>query len=177
MIIPGEPERVSMKTAIPGPRTEALRARHGRYQDARTVHVYQDARKSLGNYLVDVDGNVMLDVYGHIASVPVGYNHPDLMAAWKSGRFDWAAGYRPALGVAPAPEWVDLVERTLMRIAPRGLTKLFTVTTGSEAVENAIKAAFLRHARVRRGGAEPSGRNDARTATSLCVRAGAGTLC
>lgn len=156
MTILGEPERASMKTAIPGPRTEELRARHGRHQDARTVHVYQDAKQSLGNYLVDVDGNVMLDVYAHIAAVPVGYNHPDLLAALRSGRFDWAAGYRPALGVAPPAEWVELVERTLMRIAPRGLTKLVTVTTGSEAVENAIKAAFIRHARVRRGGAAPS---------------------
>ena len=151
-----EPERASMKTAIPGPRTEELRARHARHQDARTVHVYQDAKKSIGNYLVDVDGNVMLDVYAHIAALPVGYNHPDLLAALRSGRFDWAAGYRPALGVAPPEEWVELVERTLMRIAPRGLTKLVTVTTGSEAVENAIKAAFIRHARVRRGGASPS---------------------
>lgn len=156
MTILGEPERASMKTAIPGPRTEELRARHGRHQDARTVHVYQDAKQSLGNYLVDVDGNVMLDVYAHIAALPVGYNHPDLLAALRSGRFDWAAGYRPALGVAPPTEWVELVERTMMRIAPRGLTKLVTVTTGSEAVENAIKAAFIRHARVRRGGAAPS---------------------
>ena len=152
----GEPERVSMTTAVPGPRTEELRARHGRHQDARTVHVYQDAKRSLGNYLVDVDGNTMLDVYGHIAALPVGYNHPDLLAAFRSGRFDWTMGYRPALGVAPSAEWVDLVERTLMRIAPRGLTKLVTVTTGSEAVENAIKAAFIRHARVRRNGAPPS---------------------
>src|SRR5439155_1108773 len=89
-----------------------LRARHGRYQDARTVHLYQDARKSLGNYLVDVDENVLLDLYGHIAALPVGYNHPDLLAAWRSGRFDWAAGFRPALGIAPPAEWVDLVENT-----------------------------------------------------------------
>jgi 4-aminobutyrate aminotransferase/(S)-3-amino-2-methylpropionate transaminase len=156
MNIPGEPTSASMKTAIPGPRTEELRVRHGRHQDARTVHVYQDAQKSLGNYLVDVDDNVMLDVYGHIAALPVGYNHPDLLAAWKSGRFDWAAGFRPALGIAPPREWVDLVDHTMMRIAPRGLTKLVTVTTGSEAVENAIKAAFIRHARVRRGGAAPT---------------------
>jgi 4-aminobutyrate aminotransferase/(S)-3-amino-2-methylpropionate transaminase len=156
MTILGEPEHASMKTAIPGPRTEELRARHGRHQDARTVHVYQDAKKSVGNYLVDVDGNVMLDVYAHIAALPVGYNHPNLLAALRSGRFDWAAGFRSALGVAPPVEWVELVESTLMRIAPRGLTKLVTVTTGSEAVENAIKAAFIRHARVRRGGAAPS---------------------
>jgi 4-aminobutyrate aminotransferase/(S)-3-amino-2-methylpropionate transaminase len=156
MTIPGEPEHASMKTSIPGPRTEELRARHGRHQDARTIHVYQDAQKSLGNYLVDVDGNVMLDVYGHIAALPVGYNHPDLLAAMRSGRFDWAAGYRPALGVAPPAEWVELVERTLMRIAPRGLGKLMTVTTGAEAVENAIKAAFVKRARARRGGAAAS---------------------
>ena len=172
----GEPERASMRTAIPGPRTEELRARHGRLQDARTVHVYQHATSSKGNYLVDVDGNTMLDVYGHIAALPVGYNHPDLLAAFRSGRFDWAMGYRPALGVAPPTEWVDLVEGTMMRIAPPGLTRLVTVTTGSEAVENAIKAAFIRHARVRRNGAPPSEaellacmENDQRSANALKV--------
>ncbi|WP_437622631.1 aminotransferase class III-fold pyridoxal phosphate-dependent enzyme [Sorangium sp. So ce1151] len=154
--IPGEPERAAMRTAIPGPASEALRARHHRYQDARPIHFYQDARKSLGNYMVDVDGNVLLDVYGHIAAVPIGYNHPDLLAAWRSGRFDWCAGYRSALGVAPAPEWVDLVEKTLMRVAPKGHSHVFTFTTGAEAVENALKAAFIRLARRRRGGAQPS---------------------
>ncbi|MCC6899990.1 MAG: aminotransferase class III-fold pyridoxal phosphate-dependent enzyme [Polyangiaceae bacterium] len=150
---PGEPARSSVKSAVPGPRSEELRARHQRYQDARTVHVYQDARRSVGNYLVDVDGNELLDLYGHIACVPIGYNHPDLLAAWKDGRFDWLMGYRPALGVAPPPEWVDLVEHTLMAVAPRGHTKVLTVTTGAEAVENAIKAAFAWKARRRRGGA------------------------
>ncbi len=84
-LIPGEPDAPSIRTPIPGPRTEALRARHGAFQDARTVHVYQDATKSLGNYLVDVDGNVLMDLYGHIACLPVGYNHPTLLAAWRSG--------------------------------------------------------------------------------------------
>jgi 4-aminobutyrate aminotransferase / (S)-3-amino-2-methylpropionate transaminase len=154
--IPGEPERIVVKTAIPGPRSEALRARHAAYQDARTVHVYQDAKKSLGNYLVDVDGNVILDVYGHIACIPIGYNHPDLIQAWKGGRFDWCAGYRPALGVAPSAEWVDIVTGAMARIAPKGLPKLVTVTTGAEAVENAIKAAFVRLARRRRGDTGPS---------------------
>lgn len=150
---PGEPARSSVRTAVPGPRSEELRARHQRHQDARTVHVYQDARRSVGNYLVDVDGNELLDLYGHIACVPIGYNHPDLLAAWKDGRFDWLMGYRPALGVAPPPQWVDLVEHTLMAVAPRGHTKVLTVTSGAEAVENAIKAAFVWKAGRRRGGA------------------------
>ncbi len=154
--IPGEPVRASVVTNVPGPKSEALRARHQRFQDARTVHVYQDARRSLGNYLVDVDGNVLLDLYGHIAALPLGYNHPDLVGAWKGGRFDWCAGYRPALGIAPPPEWVGLVENTLMRVAPKGLDRVVTVTTGSEAVENAIKAAFIKFAREKRAGAAPS---------------------
>lgn len=172
--IPGEPERALVRTPIPGPASEALRARHGRFQDARTIHVYQDARRSLGNYLVDVDGNVLLDVYGHIACVPIGYNHPDLLAAWRGGRFDWAAGYRPALGVAPSPEWVDLVENALMRIAPAGMTRVVTVANGAEAVENAIKAAFIALARRRRGGAPPS--QEELAATMLNRQPGANAL-
>jgi 4-aminobutyrate aminotransferase / (S)-3-amino-2-methylpropionate transaminase len=146
-----EPTKAGIRTKVPGPRTEALRARHQKIQDARTIHVYQDAKKSLGNYLVDVDGNTFLDVYGHIAALPIGYNHPTLLEAWKSGRFDWAAGYRPALGIAPPIEWVDTVER-LAQVAPKGLPRLVTVTTGSEAVENAIKAAFIRFMARRRNG-------------------------
>lgn len=153
--ISGEPSKVRVATRVPGPRTEALRARHARHQDARTVHVYPDAQRCIGNYLVDVDENAFLDVYTQIASLPLGYNHPELVSAFRSGRFDWALGFRPALGVAPPPEWVEHVEG-LMRVAPSGATHVVTVTTGSEAVENAIKAAFIRHARVRRGNAPPA---------------------
>jgi 4-aminobutyrate aminotransferase / (S)-3-amino-2-methylpropionate transaminase len=162
-VIPGESEGVRITTAGPGPKSEALRARHQRFQDARTVHLYQDSRKSLGNFLVDVDGNVLLDVYGHIAAVPIGYNHPALMDAWKSGAFDWAAGFRPALGIMPPPEWVEIVEK-IGAVAPAGLPRLVTVTTGSEAVENAFKAAFIAFMRRRRGGASWS-EDDAR----LCM--------
>lgn len=150
-LFPGEPSRAAMVTRVPGPRTEELRARHHKHQDARTVHYYQDARRSLGNYAVDVDGNTLLDVYGHIACVPIGYNHPALLEAFRSEKFAWLAGWRPALGVAPPPEWVDLVEGPLMRCAPRGHDRVMTVTTGAEAVENALKAAFAWKARRRRG--------------------------
>jgi 4-aminobutyrate aminotransferase/(S)-3-amino-2-methylpropionate transaminase len=157
--IPGEPAAARVVTHVPGPKSEALRARHQKYQDARTVHVYQDALGSRGNYLVDVDSNALLDLYGHIAALPLGYNHPDLVGAWKGGRFDWCAGYRPALGIAPPAEWVGLVEGTLMRVAPKGMDRVVTVTTGSEAIENAIKAAFIAFAKVKRGGV-PLGPDD-----------------
>jgi 4-aminobutyrate aminotransferase/(S)-3-amino-2-methylpropionate transaminase len=153
--LPGEPDGIVLRTAIPGPKSEALRARHGRFQDARTVHVYQDGNASRGNYLVDVDGNALLDLYGHIACVPIGYNHPALLEAQRAGRFDWATGYRPALGIAPPAEWVDVVQ-ALMNVAPRGMSRVYTMTSGSEAVENAVKAAFIKKAAMLRGGKAPS---------------------
>jgi 4-aminobutyrate aminotransferase/(S)-3-amino-2-methylpropionate transaminase len=151
-VFPNEPANASMVTPVPGPRTEELRARHQQYQDARTIHYYQDARRSLGNYAVDVDGNTLLDVYGHIACVPIGYNHPALLEAFRSERFAWLSGWRPALGIAPPPEWVDLVVGPLMQCAPKGHDRVMTVTTGAEAVENALKAAFAWKARRLRGG-------------------------
>ncbi len=150
-LFPDEPACAHVVTAVPGPRTEALRARHQKHQDARTVHYYQDAQKSRGNYAVDVDGNTLLDVYGHIACVPIGYNHPALLEAFRSERFAWLASFRPALGIAPPPEWVDLIEGPFLRCAPRGHDHVMTVATGAEAVENALKAAFAWKARRRRG--------------------------
>ena len=37
-----------------------------------SMHLVGDFEKSQGNYLVDVDGNVMLDLYQQIASMPLG---------------------------------------------------------------------------------------------------------
>jgi 4-aminobutyrate aminotransferase/(S)-3-amino-2-methylpropionate transaminase len=59
---PGEPSGPVVKTAIPGPvsksRTEDLNA----VFDIRSLNMMCDFPKSVGNYLADPDGNMLLDV-------------------------------------------------------------------------------------------------------------------
>lgn len=57
-----EPEGPTVKTEIPGPKAqEAIKELHEVF-DTRSLNMLTDYQKSVGNYIADPDGNVLLDV-------------------------------------------------------------------------------------------------------------------
>mmetsp|Transcript_13130 Transcript_13130/g.23616 ORF Transcript_13130/g.23616 Transcript_13130/m.23616 type:complete len:514 (-) Transcript_13130:83-1624(-) len=152
VVIPGEPKKVNVLTAVPGPRSKALLAEMHAIQESRSVAVFWEMAKSKGNYIVDADGNTLLDIIGHIGSLPLGYNHPNMLAAAKSD--EWAAhlAQRPALGLCPPTDWPDKLRDTFLKVAPAGCDQVFTSCgCGASANENAFKAAFIRYRNLQRG--------------------------
>ncbi|KAL2113218.1 hypothetical protein VUR80DRAFT_4925 [Thermomyces stellatus] len=141
----------TVTTPVPGPVSQANADKLNSVFDARAVHFVVDYTRSSGTYIVDVDGNRYLDVYSQIASVPLGYNNPALIAAAQSAEVVSALANRHAIGNFPSQEWCDILRDGLLKVAPKGLDKIFTAQTGSEANELAYKAAFMLYRRRERG--------------------------
>ncbi|BEJ12516.1 hypothetical protein CspHIS471_0209760 [Cutaneotrichosporon sp. HIS471] len=151
-IFPNEPTKPSVHTeTVPGPASKAASAEIDKIQDPRTHVLVCDYAKSNGNYLVDADGNQLLDVFQQISSIAIGYNVPQLLELGRSDEFITAALNRPALGSFPPKQWAEWLNTGLMTVAPKGLDKLVTSLCGSSANETAFKAAFMAYRQRERG--------------------------
>ncbi|KAI0377826.1 4-aminobutyrate aminotransferase [Hypomontagnella monticulosa] len=148
----GEPDAPVVKTEIPGPASKEYIAKLDQVFDTRSLNMLADYTKSVGNYIVDPDGNALLDVYAQIASIPVGYNNPTLKKAAESPEMVSALINRPALGNFPSHTWADILETGILQVAPKGLNQVFTGMAGSDANETAYKAAFMWRRQRDRGG-------------------------
>ncbi|KAI0883376.1 4-aminobutyrate aminotransferase [Annulohypoxylon maeteangense] len=149
---PGEPEAPTVKTDIPGPAAKEYIAKLDKVFDTRSLNMLADYTKSVGNYIVDPDGNTLLDVYAQIASIPVGYNNPVLKKTAESPEMVTALINRPALGNFPSHDWAEILETGILKVAPKGLNQVFTGMAGSDANETAFKAAFMWRRQRERGG-------------------------
>jgi 4-aminobutyrate aminotransferase/(S)-3-amino-2-methylpropionate transaminase len=135
---------ISMQTAVPGPETKRLMKQlEAQGGMGGAVTFFGDYAASSGCYLVDADGNRMLDMFSQIASLPLGYNHPALEDACRDPRMATFAISRAALGLMPPKELPQLLADTFLKIAPKGMTKVQTMLCGSSANENVFKAAFF----------------------------------
>lgn len=148
---PNEPTAPSVHTAIPGPKGKSALGALDKVFDSRASYFLCDYKKSLGNYLVDADGNVMLDVYAQIASIALGYNHPKLIEVASSPEAINALVNRPATGNFPSVDYEKQIEG-LLKHAPPGQNDVWTALSGSDANETAFKAAFMYQAQKERNG-------------------------
>ena len=151
---PEEAKAPRIKTAIPGPLSKKAIQDLDRVFDTRSLNMLANYHNSFGNYIADLDGNLLLDVYAQIASIPVGYSNPTLLATATSPDMASALINRPALGNFPQHDWASILESGVLKVAPKGLDQVFTAMAGSDANETAYKAAFMYRRRQERGGAD-----------------------
>jgi 4-aminobutyrate aminotransferase/(S)-3-amino-2-methylpropionate transaminase len=133
-----------VKTELPGPKSRELMARGGLDMQSGYRALVVDDVASQGVYLVDADGNVLLDLFANFALGALGYNHPGLMAVAQSDAFARAAANPTSTPFLTTPAWFDLLEG-LAAYAPRGMEKMYCVDAGGEGVEAALKVAFVAH--------------------------------
>src|SRR5438552_4753081 len=71
-----------IRTALPGPKAEALLERDARYVSPSYNRVYPlVVERGSGAVIQDVDGNLFLDFTAGIAVVATGHCHPQVVAA------------------------------------------------------------------------------------------------
>jgi 4-aminobutyrate aminotransferase/(S)-3-amino-2-methylpropionate transaminase len=130
---------IRLRTSIPGPRSQALHQRREQAVPRGLSHatpVY--VAKSDGALIEDVDGNVLIDLAGGIGCLNVGHRHNTVTSAihQQVDRF-----LHTCAQVTPYEDYISLAEK-MNRVTPGEFPKkTFFVSTGAEAVENAVKIA------------------------------------
>lgn len=123
-------------------------AKYVKKHGAKSTRVYPFAwnytEEAIGPFCKDLDGNILLDFTNHVASSPLGYNHPKIKNALKklnlkdplkiAGQDFYVSGDFPGPG--------ELQEKILETTEKFNLDKVFLVNSGAEAVENAIKISY-----------------------------------
>jgi 4-aminobutyrate aminotransferase/(S)-3-amino-2-methylpropionate transaminase len=102
-----------------------------------TAHPIVVARAE-GSHVWDTDGRRYLDFVGGIGVLNVGHNHPRVVAAVRK---QLELVTHTAFQVAAYEPYIALAERLNALIGKGAATKSILLTTGAEAVENAVKIA------------------------------------
>ena len=118
-----------------------------------------DLERSHGCWLVDArDGAEYLDCYSFFASLPLGFNHPDLTTEEFLHRLGQTAVHKPANPDIYSVELAEFADTFARVLGDPALPHLFFVEGGALAVENAMKVAFdWKSRRNERAGIEVEG--------------------
>ena len=90
-----------------------------------------------GMYYTDQNGRKILDFFGGFGSVACGHNHPRLLAMRKQFQDE----KRHEIAIAFMSQYAAALSKNLAAIAPQDLDMVFLGSSGSEAVEAALKLA------------------------------------
>ncbi|MBF0523985.1 MAG: aspartate aminotransferase family protein [Deltaproteobacteria bacterium] len=144
----------SVKVAPPGPNARKWAEFHKKYAAFSTYFypfIWDRAAPATGPFVTDVDGNVIMDFVSHVASSPLGYNHPTLtaiskkLAAIDPDRYagtDFVGGYGPDPDASEVPTPSHLHHELIDITSKFGFGTAFLSNSGAEAVENAIKICY-----------------------------------
>ena len=129
--------------AIPGPNSTALGAALTRFESRNVTYLADDFpvfwESASGSTVTDVDGNAYLDLTAAFGVANVGHANQHVVEAITAQAQQLMHGMGD---VHPTQVRARLLER-LTGVLPAGLDKVFLATTGSEAVEAAMKTAIL----------------------------------
>jgi len=139
---------------IPGPKAKKWTKFHLKYAATTTLvegFVWDRTKPAIGPFCTDPDGNVILDFCSHVASAPLGYNHPrliDLLQKIKQvdpDRYagaDFIAAYGDDPKKSPIPTPSHLHHKIIEITKQFKFDTAFFTNSGAEAVENAIKICY-----------------------------------
>jgi 4-aminobutyrate aminotransferase / (S)-3-amino-2-methylpropionate transaminase / 5-aminovalerate transaminase len=135
----GVPQHRRLVTAVPGPRSlELLARREASVACGVSVMLPTFVERAGGAVLVDVDGNHLVDLGSGIAVTGVGHGAPRVVSAVAEQA---AAFTHTCFMVSPYEGYVAVAE-ALDRLTPGDHEKRsILLTSGAEAVENAVKIA------------------------------------
>ena len=149
-LVPGEPKGPSVQTSVPGPASQKLMKQLNCIQQTGSIQFFANYDTSIGNYIADVDNNMFLDCFSQISSLPLGYNHPEVLKVFCDKHNLKTLVNRPALGVFPGADWPLKLQSVLMKVSPC-LPMVTTMMCGSCSNENAFKALFIGYMTSMRG--------------------------
>ncbi len=132
-------QKADLNTAVPGPKSQALRAREdqhmasGLQRFALMAGIVVD--HASGSTVTDVDGNTFLDIIGGIGVNGLGHSHPKIVKAIQE------QVARASVGSFTSPARVDLLERIASHRPSGKVHRVQLYSGGAEAVESALRLA------------------------------------
>lgn len=130
---------IQLRTPIPGPRSQSLLKRRNAATAQSVFHATPVfVAKAEGAVVEDVDGNRLIDFAGGIGCLNTGHRAPQVVEAVRRqlDRF-----LHTSFNVLPYESYVAVCEKLNALVPGKGPKKTILVSTGAEAVENAIKIA------------------------------------